>query len=38
MMRDATRVSGAGFHRYLTKPVHMDELARTLDALFRARK
>jgi CheY-like chemotaxis protein/two-component sensor histidine kinase len=36
MMRDATRVNSAGFYRYLTKPVHVEELARTLDQLLMA--
>jgi CheY-like chemotaxis protein/anti-sigma regulatory factor (Ser/Thr protein kinase) len=34
MMRDATRVSNAGFYKYLTKPVHVDELADTLAELL----
>jgi len=33
MVRDAKRVSEAGFYRYLTKPVRVDELSRTLDEL-----
>jgi CheY-like chemotaxis protein len=34
MIRDAARVSGAGFYRYLTKPVQVDELASTLEELL----
>jgi CheY-like chemotaxis protein len=36
MIRDAARVAGAGFHRYLTKPVKVDELTAVLDELFTA--
>jgi CheY-like chemotaxis protein len=36
MMRDTPRVSSAGFYRYLTKPVHVEELSRTLDELLTA--
>ena len=35
MIRDAARVAGAGFYRYLTKPVKVDELTRVLDELLR---
>jgi CheY-like chemotaxis protein len=34
MIRDATRVTGAGFYRYLTKPVKVDELTATLEELL----
>jgi signal transduction histidine kinase len=34
VIRDATRVAGAGFYRYLTKPVKVDELTATLEELF----
>ncbi|HKO93766.1 MAG TPA: ATP-binding protein [Polyangiaceae bacterium] len=34
MIRDAARVSGAGFYRYLTKPVKVDELTATLEELL----
>jgi CheY-like chemotaxis protein len=34
MIRDAARVSGAGFYRYLTKPVKVDELTSTLEELL----
>lgn len=34
MIRDAARVAGAGFYRYLTKPVRVDELTATLEELF----
>ena len=34
MIRDAARVSGAGFYRYLTKPVKVDELTGVLDELL----
>ncbi|MEY2932532.1 MAG: hypothetical protein RL033_3281, partial [Pseudomonadota bacterium] len=34
MIRDAARVSGAGFYRYLTKPVKVDELTQTLEELL----
>ncbi|MBS1153129.1 MAG: torS, partial [Myxococcaceae bacterium] len=34
MVRDATRVNDAGFYRYLTKPVQVDELARVLEELL----
>jgi PAS domain S-box-containing protein len=37
MIRDAARVSGAGFYRYLTKPVKVDELTSTLEELLLAR-
>jgi PAS domain S-box-containing protein len=37
MIRDAARVTGAGFYRYLTKPVKVDELTRTLEELLLAR-
>jgi PAS domain S-box-containing protein len=36
MVRDADRVRDAGFHRYLTKPVKIDELASVLEELLRA--
>jgi PAS domain S-box-containing protein len=36
MIRDAARVAGAGFYRYLTKPVQVDELTRTLEELLTA--
>jgi PAS domain S-box-containing protein len=34
MVRDADRVSEAGFYRYLTKPVKVDELDAVLNELF----
>jgi DNA-binding response OmpR family regulator len=34
MIRDAARVAGAGFYRYLTKPVRVDELTATLEELL----
>jgi len=34
MIRDAARVTGAGFYRYLTKPVKVDELTATLEELL----
>lgn len=34
MVRDAARVASAGFYRYLTKPVQVDELARVLGELL----
>ncbi|HTV24892.1 MAG TPA: response regulator [Polyangiaceae bacterium] len=34
MIRDAARVAGAGFYRYLTKPVKVDELTAVLDELL----
>lgn len=34
MVRDAERVKAAGFYRYLTKPVKVDELASTLEELL----
>jgi PAS domain S-box-containing protein len=34
MIRDAERVAGAGFYRYLTKPVMVDELTATLEELL----
>ena len=34
MVRDKTRIDGAGFYRYLTKPVQVDELASVLEALL----
>ena len=34
MIRDAARVAGAGFYRYLTKPVKVDELMATLEELL----
>jgi len=36
MIRDAARVAGAGFYRYLTKPVKVDELTAVLDELLTA--
>ena len=33
-MRDAARVAEAGFYRYLTKPVKVDELTAVLDELL----
>jgi PAS domain S-box-containing protein len=36
MVRDAERVKGAGFYRYLTKPVKVDELTATLTEIFSA--
>jgi PAS domain S-box-containing protein len=33
-LHDAKRVRGAGFYRYLEKPVQLDELARTLEELL----
>jgi PAS domain S-box-containing protein len=37
MVRDATRIKDAGFYRYLTKPVKVDELSGVLDELLAAR-
>jgi PAS domain S-box-containing protein len=34
MIRDAARVAGAGFYRYLTKPVKVDELTAVLEELL----
>jgi signal transduction histidine kinase/ActR/RegA family two-component response regulator len=34
MVRDATRIEKAGFYRYLTKPVKVDEFARVLGELL----
>jgi DNA-binding response OmpR family regulator len=34
MIRDAARVAGAGFYRYLTKPVKVDELTAVIDELL----
>jgi PAS domain S-box-containing protein len=34
MIRDTARVTGAGFYRYLTKPVKVDELTATLEQLL----
>ncbi|HEY8946787.1 MAG TPA: response regulator, partial [Polyangiaceae bacterium] len=34
MVRDATRIEKAGFYRYLTKPVKVDEFARVLGQLL----
>jgi CheY-like chemotaxis protein len=34
MIRDAARVAGAGFYRYLTKPVKVDELTAVLSELL----
>jgi PAS domain S-box-containing protein len=34
MVRDAAKVQEAGFHRYLTKPVKIDELAAVLEELL----
>ena len=34
MIRDGARISGAGFYRYLTKPVKVDELAAVLEELL----
>jgi CheY-like chemotaxis protein len=34
MVRDKLSVDGAGFHRYLTKPVKVDELASALEELL----
>jgi CheY-like chemotaxis protein len=36
MMRDSKPVRGAGFYRYLTKPIQLSELTRTLEELFGA--
>jgi CheY-like chemotaxis protein len=36
MIGDAARVAGAGFYRYLTKPVKVDELTATLEELLAA--
>jgi PAS domain S-box-containing protein len=36
MVRDAAKVKQAGFHRYLTKPVKIDELATVLEELLQA--
>ncbi len=35
MVRDAGRVDDAGFHRYLTKPVKVDELVGVIEELLR---
>ena len=35
MVRDADKVRQAGFHRYLTKPVRIDELAQVLEELLK---
>ena len=37
MVRDADKVRAAAFHRYLTKPVKVDELASVLEALLQAK-
>ena len=37
MARDTARAAGAGFYRYLTKPVRLDELAQVLDELLSPR-
>jgi len=34
LVKDTTRAKDAGFHRYLTKPVKVDELTRTLEELL----
>jgi PAS domain S-box-containing protein len=34
MVRDKTKVSAAGFHRYLTKPVDVDELTHLLEEIL----
>jgi len=34
MVQDAKRVSSAGFYRYLTKPVQVDELMQVLEELL----
>jgi CheY-like chemotaxis protein len=34
MVRDKNKVSEAGFHRYLTKPVDVDELTRLLEEIL----
>lgn len=34
MLRDAKRVQHAGFYRYLTKPVKVDELSQLLEEIF----
>ncbi|MBN8610580.1 MAG: PAS domain S-box protein [Deltaproteobacteria bacterium] len=36
MVRDQARVAEAGFHRYLTKPIDVDELAGVLEELLAA--
>jgi PAS domain S-box-containing protein len=38
MVRDAARVKEAGFYRYLTKPVKVDELASALEELLSSSK
>jgi CheY-like chemotaxis protein len=38
LIRDAARVTGAGFYRYLTKPVKVDELTSTLEELLLTRE
>jgi PAS domain S-box-containing protein len=38
MIRDAARSAGAGFYRYLTKPVKVDELTGVLEELLTRRK
>ena len=35
MVRDASRVKDAGFYRYLTKPVKVDELSGLIEGLLR---
>jgi signal transduction histidine kinase len=37
MVRDASKVQHAGFYRYLTKPVKVDELASTLEEILQKR-
>ena len=37
MVRDSERVKSAGFYRYLTKPVKVDELAAILEKLLVSR-
>ena len=34
MVRDSKRVEEAGFYRYLTKPVKVDELSAVIDELL----
>jgi CheY-like chemotaxis protein len=38
MIRDAARVAGAGFYRYLTKPVKVAELTGVLEELLTAKE
>jgi CheY-like chemotaxis protein len=37
LAKDTARAKEAGFHRYLTKPVKVDELTETLERLLDSR-